>query len=75
MDRFDELVDRFHLEPGAAEAGRQAGRAQSDAVEKRAVELVAVGRRMGVTVSLAEARVRAAAEAQSKEGGNDGIDS
>ena len=68
MDRFDELVDRFHLEPGAAEAGRQAGRAQSDAVEKRAVELVGLGRRMGVTVSLAEARVRAAAELSEGKG-------
>jgi len=72
MDRFDELSDRFHLEPGAAEAGRQADRAGSDAVEARAVELTAIARRMGVTVSLATARVRAVAEIQSKEGGDDG---
>lgn len=72
MDRFDELSDRFHLEPGAAEAGRLAARAGSDAVEKRALELVAVGRRMGVTVSMAEARIRAAAEIQGKGDGDDG---
>jgi hypothetical protein len=72
MDKYDELANRFHLEPGAAEAGRQAAKAGSDAVERRAHELVALGRRMGVTVSLATARIRAVAEAQSQEGGDDG---
>ncbi len=72
MDRFDELVDRFELEPGAAEAGRLADRAEGNAVEKRALELVGLGRRMGVTVDMATARVRAAAELQSKGDGDDG---
>lgn len=40
MDKYGELADRFHLEPGAAEAARQAAKAGSDAVEARALELV-----------------------------------
>lgn len=68
MDRFDELVDRFQLEPGAAEAGRAAAKAAEDAAEARAVELTVIARRMGVELSMATARVRAAAELSEGKG-------
>ncbi|HHX43143.1 MAG TPA: hypothetical protein GX714_04035 [Chloroflexi bacterium] len=65
MDKYGELADRFHLEPGAAEAARQAAKAGSDAVEARALELVGLGRRLGVAVSMATARGRKIADGRS----------
>lgn len=72
MDDLETLARRFHLEPGAAEAGRQAERAQDDAVETRAAELVGIARRMGIELSMDAARIRAAAELSAEGKGQDG---